>query len=131
MSHGDGVVNMSVAVRDHVLMVQTAQNTVEVSQVHHTGRIADMQRQETTIDTAQSDATTYVQRGRSAVPEIVDIPVPVRVISPWSSNTSHCLEHQTDEVSEKSIVMTSGPDAGENPLARVNGVITDLIPDEG
>ena len=39
----------------------------------------------------------------------------------------HWLEHETDEVSEKSDVMKSGPDAGENPHARVNGLITDLI----
>ena len=34
MSHEDRVVDMPVAVRDHVPMVQTVQNTVEVSQVH-------------------------------------------------------------------------------------------------
>ena len=38
----DGVVNLPVAVRDHVPMVQTAQNTVEVPQAHHT---VVMQRQ--------------------------------------------------------------------------------------
>ena len=39
------------------------------------------------------------------------------------------MEHETDEVSEKSDVMKSGPDAGENPFARVNGLIADLIQD--
>ena len=43
----------------------------------------------------------------------------------------HSLEHETDEVSEKSDVMKSGPDAGENPFITVNGLITDLMPDEG
>ena len=42
MSHGDRVVDMPVAVRGHVPMVQTAQNTVEVSQVHQIDRIADV-----------------------------------------------------------------------------------------
>ena len=35
--------------------------------------------------------------------------------APWSSNTSHSLEDETDEESEKSDVMKFGPDAGENP----------------
>ena len=47
--------------------------------------------------------------------------------APWSSNTSHSLEHETDEESEKCEVTKSSPDAGENPYARVNGLITDLI----
>ena len=51
MSHG-------VVVRDHVTIIQTAENTVEVSQVHNIGRIADvsamMQRLVPTIQTAQT-----------------------------------------------------------------------------
>ena len=42
----------------------------------------------------------------------------------------HSLEHETDEESEKSDVMKSGPDAGENPYFRVNALITDLIQTE-
>ena len=37
------------------------------------------------------------------------------------------LEPVTTWSSEKSDVMKSSPDAGENPYARVNGLITDLI----
>ena len=36
------MIDMPVAVRDRVPMVQTAQNTVEVSEVHHIDRIADV-----------------------------------------------------------------------------------------
>ena len=49
---------MSVTTRDHVSMVQTAQNAVEVSQVRRIGRIADgsamMERQVPTIQIVQT-----------------------------------------------------------------------------
>ena len=57
MSHGDRVVGKPVAVRDHVHMVQTAQNTVEVSQVLYIGRIADGAAPSTN-QPESSDATT-------------------------------------------------------------------------
>ena len=50
--------------------------------------------------------------------------------APWRSNSSYSLVHET-EVFEKSDAVKSGPDASENPFAKVNGLITDLIPDEG
>ena len=50
--------------------------------------------------------------------------------TPWSSNTSHSLEHETDEVSEKSDVTKSSFDVDESPCVWVCGLITDLTPYE-
>ena len=67
------------------------------------------------------------------VEQIVHVPVEIsqEQVQQRTVELEHSLEHETDEVSEKSDVMKSGPDAGENPFTRVNGLITDLIPDEG
>ena len=74
----------------------------------------------------------------SAVSEVVDIPVPqfveekiaevVKVIPRElvSERTVEKIVHVPVEISH----IKSGPDAGDNPFARVTGLITDLILDD-
>ena len=52
------------------------------------------------------------------VEQIVHVPVEIsqEQVQQRTVELEHSLEHETDEVSEKSDVMKSGPDAGETPV---------------
>ena len=164
--HTKTVVDMPVAVRDHVPMVQTAQNTPEVSLVHHIGGIADesgmMQRQVPTTQTARTQRQVLVIQevlrteeapqvqyrsetvdflvplitveqiaemikvipqervSERTVEQTVRVPVeiPQEQVQQRTVELEHSLEHGTDEVSEKSDAMKSGPDVRENRLCQ-------------
>ena len=121
----DRVVPLSVAVRDHVPMVQTAQNAVEVPQDHYIDRIANasvvMQHQAPTAQTAQTQRKVPViqkaQRTAEA-PEIVDIPVP-QIMLEQSAEVIQVIPQEP--ISERTVEQTL-----DVPLAQCIDMIVDV-----
>ena len=118
-----------------VLVIQEVQRTEEAPQVQHRSEIVDILVPLISVEQIAEMVKVIPQERVSerTVEQIVRVPVeiPEKQVQQRTVEPEHSLEHETGEMPEKSDVMKSSLDAGENPFAKVNGLITDLAPDGG
>ena len=132
---GDRIADVFLMMPRQPSTIQSAQSQRQVPVIQKAQRIAHILVPQM-VEENIAEVVKVIPRepvSERTVEQIVHVPVEIsqEQVQQRTVELEHSLQHDTHEVPEKSELMKSGRDAGENPFARVNGLITDLIPDEG